>query len=317
MCRPTVAQGLMRWIALAALIAAAPSPAYAWGNEGHQIICDIASQRLTAAGKSLVDQVRSPAFVGEIVDPFAQDCGTAECRQKHPSDARSMTFRASCIWPDESRHDTFRATYEYHFIDVPKGQAFDFARDCRALDCVADAVQRYARYLAEPASGSREKERKALSLRLLAHFVADLHQPLYSGNAEDLGGNRIPVKWFGTSSGSMNLHKVWDSEILRKAGITTIADSATLNSEITAAEVVEWSNFDLLGWARESHELAQNFAYRHDDGTEVVAGEDLATTYFDRARPVAIQRLKQAAVRLAHLINAAADGTLPQNLLVP
>jgi hypothetical protein len=292
------------------LLALAPFRATAWGNEGHTIICDIAFARLSPAGKGLFDEARS--FASEIEDPFA-DCQA--CQPNHPLDSRSMSFRSSCIWPDEARRDTFKGTYEYHFINVPKGSPFDFARDCRAFDCALVAIQRYARYLAEPAGGSREKERKALALRFLGHFVGDMHQPLHVGHVEDLGGNRIAVKWFGLTAGGMNLHKVWDSAILRKAEITTMADAEQLNGEITPAELAEWQTFDIVAWARESDELANQIAYVKLDGSEVVDGDDLRTDYFERAKPVAIKRLKQAGVRLAHLINAAADGSLPRDLI--
>ena len=35
-------------------------------------------------------------------------------------DGRFMTFQAGCLWADESRRDTFKGTYEYHFINVPE-----------------------------------------------------------------------------------------------------------------------------------------------------------------------------------------------------
>jgi hypothetical protein len=38
-----------------------------------------------------------------IKDPF-EDCQSAN----HPSDGRPMSFLDGCIWPDESRRDTFK-----------------------------------------------------------------------------------------------------------------------------------------------------------------------------------------------------------------
>jgi S1/P1 Nuclease len=70
-----------------------------------------------------------------------------------------MSFQAGCIWADESRRDTFKDTYEYHYINVSK-------RVFRAA------------MMAGPAKR-----------------IGDLHQPLHVGFAEDLGGNRIDVKW--------------------------------------------------------------------------------------------------------------------------
>ena len=87
--------------------------ASAWGNSGHRIICQIALEQLTPEGQALVDTVK--AMESSIQDPFV---GCTNCPQLHLDDGRSMTFQGGCLWPDESRRDTFKGTYEYHFINV-------------------------------------------------------------------------------------------------------------------------------------------------------------------------------------------------------
>jgi len=228
------------------------------------------------------------------------------------------SFQTACLWPDDSRDDTFKGTYEYHYINVPKAESeFSINRDCRAMDCNIIAIQRYARYLSEPAESDRPKERKALALRFLSHFVADLHQPLHVGFVEDLGGNRIDVTMPNASGGtfSSNLHEAWDGQILGRGGLSSQSDGTTLNAEITPAEVTAWESFDIKAWAAESYQLARSKAYRHPDGTPVVDGETLSAAYLDAAFPVAKEQLKKAGVRLAFLINAAAAGTLPANMI--
>jgi len=49
--------------------------------------------------------------------------------------------------------------------------------------------------------------------------------------------------------------------------------------------------------------------------TDVIHGTPLEEPYFAKALPVVKEQLKKAGVRLALLMNAAADGTLPPNLL--
>jgi len=100
-------------IALGVLMAAATNAA-AWGNEGHQIVCQIAFDRLSPAGKMLLQAIQ--ADLSNVQDPF-RGC-TGGCATSHPDDGRSLTFQVGCIWPDESRRDTFKDTYEYHFINV-------------------------------------------------------------------------------------------------------------------------------------------------------------------------------------------------------
>ena len=55
------------------------------------------------------------------------------------------------------------------------------------------------------------KNQRAFHLKLLVHFVGDLHQPLHLGQEIDRGANRISVKWFGSNT---NLHSVWDSRMI-------------------------------------------------------------------------------------------------------
>ena len=50
---------------------------------------------------------------------------------------------------------------------------------------------------------------KAFYLKLLVHFMGDLHQPMHIGQREDKGGNTIQVQWFGRGT---NLHSVWDTK---------------------------------------------------------------------------------------------------------
>lgn len=85
------------------LLTACETPAFAWGNEGHRIVCEIALKRLSPTALKFVDNVR--ALHTEIKDGF-DDCQANSSSPKHPSDARDMSFLEGCIWADESRRDT-------------------------------------------------------------------------------------------------------------------------------------------------------------------------------------------------------------------
>jgi hypothetical protein len=79
--------------------------------------------------------------------------------------------------------------------------------------------------------------------------------------------------------------------------------------------VTQWQNFDLRAWAEESFDLARSRAYTKPDGNAVAENDLLSADYFNAARPVLVEQLKKAGVRLAHIINSAAAGTLPPNML--
>jgi hypothetical protein len=94
-----------------------------------------------------------------------------------------------------------------------------------------------------------------------------------------------------------------------------VSDGAALNKEITPPELTAWQTFDVAAWAAESFALARTRAYTKPDGTRVRPNDPHTDAYFKAASPVLREQLKKAGVRLAHLINAAAAGTLPINLL--
>lgn len=300
-----------------ASLAAISSRAEAFGFPGHTVVCEIAFLRLTPAARALVQAIRADRT--EVRDPFV-DCGQP-CAGSHPDDGRDMRFSEGCLWPDEARFDTYKGTYENHFINVSNVfTSFDPGRDCAELDCALVGIQRFAQYVAARPSGGRERERRVVALRFLGHVVGDLHQPLHVGFAEDRGGNLLPVRWRtgnGNDTTNTNLHSVWDGEILRRAGLTNNPTNVAvlLNGQITAAQASSWGVIELQSWASESFAASLATAYRKPDGSRVQPNEVLSDAYFNAARSVLETQLKKAGVRLAAILNAAAAGTLPPRLL--
>ena len=313
-------------VAAALLALVAPTASLAWGYAGHAMVCAIAESRLTEEGAALVAEALD--LHSSVDDRMATLVLDLQSRITPPPerfwsdrDDRPMTFRQACLWPDESRRDTFKSTYEMHFVNVPEGQPFDLARDCARLDCALVGIQRFAQYLAQDPDGSRQREQKTVGLRFLGHFVGDVHQPLHVGDIDDLGGNRIDVTWFGKS---VNLHKVWDSEILETSGFTTMAEGVAAIEALAATEdgaeaIASWETTEIVAWAAESHELANSLAYVQPDGTKVEDGTDLASSenpaYFEANREIVREQVLKAGVRLGYLINLAAAGKLPARLI--
>ena len=254
-----------------------------WAFDGHHIICEIAFQRLT-------DEARGMVFAVRAADPNA-----------------SPTFYQSCAWPDISRRQDHRATYEYHFMNVvePAADEIVMERDCANYDCVQLAVVRYATYLAtDPGDSESMKVRRANALKFVGHFVGDLHQPLHAGYAYDRGGNDTAAQFF--DEGPSNLHRIWDRAIPERMGYyeDPPVTARRLSSEITAAQAAEWEDFDVVGWSRESYEVVKSLVY------DVPPDGRLGDGYYERAAPIVERRMKQAGVRLAFLLNNAAAGTL-------
>lgn len=261
----------------------------AWGNEGHLLVCGLAEQYLSPKGKAFVTKTLA---MGEYLDGDSKD-----------------DLASACLWPDKAKYADYKGTYEQHYLNVPRdAKSIDLARDCAALDCIAVGVQRSLTYLSRPAQGEREKARKAAALRFLGHYIADLHQPLHVSNAEDWGGNKIKVKWFGDDT---NLHAVWDSGIIEHAGMKypgSVSRLVGLNPAVGSTNVLEWM--------RESFRLARTYAYPGMDGKPIKSGDVIGKDYYLRSLPIVKNQLAKAGIRLAWLINQLAEGKLDTNILI-
>lgn len=257
-----------------------PPVASGWGQDGHKLICALAERELTEEARNFVDSVSASGI---------------------HLDNETLSFPEACLWPDRARYGDYQGSYEAHFINVPAHAAgIVLARDCAALDCILAGIQRSLVYLSRPASGERELGRKAAALRFLGHLIADLHQPLHVSHGEDRGGNGIKVTWFGKDT---NLHRIWDSDILVRAGIRYPQEVNLL-----AAADLETDDDDIFRWMEQSLNLAREKAYKGPDGRTVSSGDELGQQYFNHARPVVINQLTKAGARLGALLNRLAAG---------
>src|SRR4029077_18289110 len=136
--------------------------------------------------------------------------------------------------------------------------------------CVTRAI---ADQLAILRSADSDPRKRADALRFLIHFVGDLHQPLHATTNNDQGGNCVPVAFFDdlpqlrnpqTESYALNLHGVWDTNILAKAteGKTVDQVASDLDQSFQK-EIARWqkSSANVDEWAWESYHLAVKKAY--------------------------------------------------------
>jgi len=257
-------------------VLALPATSWAWGRNGHRIVCEVAYQRLTPEARQLVAELQK----GE-----------------------AKKFPETCLWADDVKYTTRKDTYRYHFINTPAGkEGVDLGRDCPNNDCVPWAIEHYAEVLADDSVGLEERNE---ALKFLGHFVGDLHQPLHCGRPEDRGGNSIETCFLGDCGHPekpLNLHQVWDSKILNEGKVPWRDFAKKAGRSIQEEEAAAWSDDDILGWTNESYRIAEEFVYPALPATGV--GEE----YYQAAKRYVEVRLKQGGVRLAHLINQAAAG---------
>ena len=97
------------------------------------------------------------------------------------------------------------------------------------------------------------KEDKAFYLKLLVHFIGDLHQPMHVGRAEDKGGNDMQVRWFDNGT---NLHAVWDSKMIDSFDMS-YTELASNTSEISKEQVAELQKGTIVDWVNDTHIYAK------------------------------------------------------------
>lgn len=296
-------------LALASSVILHPGRAFAWGDDGHRIVCDIAYSTLdreTAREVArLVRLYRPPS--GSSYTFYSQSCTFADAAR---IEARNYTKAKKA--GDEAKEQRLRRWARFnefsnwHFLNLSRTEDDVTAADCED-DCVLFAIARHKKELADK---SLPDWKRAEALMLLGHWVGDLHQPLHVSYSDDLGGNSIDdIR--GGYYGNPNLHSVWDSGIISVArGHDWWTYSRKLRSTITDQEKGDWVQSTPLDWANESYDIATEADVRYCRPSEtscdaIGAKRTLDSSYQAKFQPVVEDRLKKGGVRLAHLIAEA------------
>ena len=239
-----------------------------WGYEGHRIVGAIAWSYLTPEAKAAVAKLLEPEGEG--------------------------TLSGAATWADRIKSDRkWDWAKPLHYANVQAGaETFDLKRDCPESGCVVSAIIKYRNVLADKKATDAKK---LDALKFIVHFVGDIHQPLHVSRAKDRGGNDIRVEF---NYNATNLHRLWDSGLIRFNGVPWAAYAKSLRKSIKPDELKAWRSTDPVAWANESYKLALSHAYA------IPKDGKLGPDYFQRNLPVIERRLKMAGVRLAVLLNA-------------
>jgi len=124
--------------------------------------------------------------------------------------------------------------------------------------------------------GHTEEDGLSTAMRLLLHYIGDIHQPLHATSrvdssypAGDRGGNEFPLP---SVDGAKNLHAVWDSVAYEftndyklpfsESDWKKIGEQAeTLVAKHDISESV-FDELDFTKWAQESFEISESFVYK-------------------------------------------------------
>ena len=295
---------LSRIVALGAVVAATPSLALAWNNQGHMAIGEIAYDELA---KSHPDIARR---IVETADSLPRRDGLdAALKGVFGTQRDRLTFAYLARWPDDVRGtEQDRPDHHYRLRGVSTFGAMLPIRNGRADSEIAHDLT----VLKDPAASKRDR---ALALAWLFHVEGDMHQPLHAGTwlswtfpKSDRAGT---VAYVRRAPGAVpdDLHNYWDAAPDRPGGDVggTEALRRDLEQRLPRAALAELSarsdDFDV--WADESAALARRVVYQ--DGALTFRADrsrptTLAPRYLAVARALADRRLATAGYRLADIL---------------
>lgn len=254
---------------LLSAIVIAPLPSFAWGGDGHRIICAVAWDELKPPVRSQVEVLLNV----------------------HTREA----FAEECNWADVYRR-THSETSPWHFVNVPPGaKSVDLKRDCAGTEgCATSQVELRLTQLRSRDPGVD----KTAALRVLLHALGDEHQPLHvTPENGDKGGNAIKGHFMGRE---ISMHAVLDSALLSKDGRPWQEIASDLERRVTARQRRQWTRGKRVSWADESLALSLDPRTGYVGLTD---GFELGADYERAMLPVVFDRLSRAALRLGKLIN--------------
>jgi len=201
------------------------------------------------------------------------------------------TLATVSTWPDEMRSNPdFRPYDKWHYVNLPEDKKYHEVEHTQdnAVIIIFRAINKL--------KSDISKEEKAFYLKYLVHLVGDIHQPLHTGRKEDYGGSTIKLKFKGRKAEetNTNLHVLWDTNMIDdfKMSYTELSDY------LQSYQKLDFSQGDAICWANESHEIV-NKVY-----SEVKVGDNLSYAYLYSNFYIVKDRLFQAGIRLANLLNS-------------
>ena len=235
-----------------------------WGSTGHRALAEVASFYLTENAKNKINEIL--------------DGETIVTASTYADDIKS-----------DSRYDQY---YSWHFVNMELDENYkDIVPSKRgdvfmAINTCIDMLE----------SESTSDSDKSFYLKLLIHFVGDIHQPMHIGRYEDRGGNRVNVKWFGRNT---NLHRLWDSDMINSYGMSYSEFAKNLPAPEKLE--IEFERDDLIDWVNDIHSYTRNI-YK-----DVSSGDNLGYEYQYKNFPTVKDLILKGGLRLAAVLNYLFD----------
>lgn len=256
----------MKKILLLGVVASCALLANAWGQKGHDTTAYIAEQHLTPATKHAVDSILG---------------------------GQSLVYWAN--WLDNASHTPeYAYSKTWHYKNIDAGEAYEDAHHHPDGDIVRALEEQMLALM----SDTLTQEQSALAIKMIAHLMGDLHQPLHMGHLSDLGGNTVKVKFFNKDT---NLHSVWDTDLVESGHKWSYTEWQQQLDRLTPEEedVIVAGSFD--AWGKETFGLADLVYAATPEGTKI------SYDYIADWTPLIEQQFLKGGLRLASVLKFIFD----------
>ncbi|UOB19120.1 S1/P1 nuclease [Abyssalbus ytuae] len=235
---------------------------YAWGPTGHRVIGKIATENISG---------RTKRIIAGLLD--------------------NESLAAASTFADEIKADTrYKMFYPWHYVNFEPGQQYNPEKRPTEGDLIF-GINKCIDVLKNKNS---KREDKVFYLKMLIHFIGDLHQPLHVGKAEDQGGNLIKLHWFKEDS---NLHKVWDIDMIEQYNMSYTELADELISGTPKDKIKNYRQGHIMDWVYESKNLAGKVYASVNDN------DHISYSYQYEYFPVVKDQLIKGGVRLAKILD--------------
>ena len=275
-------------------------PSFALNKLGHQVVCQLAYNNLSALEQQRVDQLLQavPKKERQLINRYNRD------KKDSP-----LNFAKSCTWADAIKKQTkYKSFSAWHYVNLPR----DLVRINKAScydNCLPQAILHHQAIL----KNTPRSWQSAQALLFLGHWLGDIHQPLHVSFASDLGGNKIRLTKSKNHGRCTNLHWYWDDCLIQQARRSPSQWTGYLQTSWHKINVNQFQAAQVWQWANESLQIVRltSFQYCQKDSPQSANCQQpqgkvtLANNYPELYLPVMEQQLVKAAKRLTLLLSAS------------
>lgn len=273
-------------------------PSFALGKLGHQIVCQLAFEKLPEGKQKKINS---------LLKTIPKEHQSLINRYNYHKKGSTISFDAACTWADAiKRLEEYKSFNAWHYMNVARSHHEIKLNEC-TKNCLPQAILVHQKALASPQKPLSWQQTQALLF--IGHWLGDIHQPLHISFKDDLGGNKIEFSHSQTKCS--NLHWYWDDCILYKGKKSKSTWLSLLKNNWSNHTQPLWQPNQVWQWANESFQtvIQPNFNYcqiNEQGNCQKPQGKiKLPYDYLKLHQPVMEIQLLRAAQRLTNVLNAS------------